>query len=139
MPEKDRPMSTFIIHTHGRLQEWVAEEKGYFAAEGLTDYALSSHGLLSPDHVRANTPPVPLAAGRLASPNSPLARIAQSHGATASQIALAWLLQRSPAMLPIPGTSSIAHFEENLASASIRLSAAEFFSGRPRRARLVAK
>src|SRR5437016_5758157 len=58
MPEKDRPMSTFIIHTHGRLQEWVAEEKGYFAAEGLTDYALSSHGLLSPDHVRANTPPV---------------------------------------------------------------------------------
>ena len=47
-------MSTFIIHTHGRLQEWVAEEKGYFAAEGLTDYALSSHGLLSPDHVRAN-------------------------------------------------------------------------------------
>ena len=51
-------MSTFIIHTHGRLQEWVAEEKGYFAAEGLTDYALSSHRLLSPDHVLANTPPV---------------------------------------------------------------------------------
>jgi len=68
----------------------------------------------------------PLAAGRLASPNSPLARIAQSHGATPSQIALAWLLQRSPAMLPIPGTSSIAHLEENLASASIRLSADEF-------------
>ncbi len=68
----------------------------------------------------------PLAAGRLASPNSPLARIAQSHGATPGQIALAWLLQRSPAMLPIPGTSSIAHLEENLASASIRLSADEF-------------
>jgi len=68
----------------------------------------------------------PLAAGRLASPNSPLARIAQSHGATSNQIALAWLLQRSPAMLPIPGTSSIAHLEENLASASIRLSADEF-------------
>ena len=46
-------MTTFIIHTHGRLQEWVAEEKGYFAAEGLTDYGLSSHGLLSRDHVRA--------------------------------------------------------------------------------------
>jgi NitT/TauT family transport system substrate-binding protein len=57
MLEKDRPMSTFIIHTHGRLQEWVAEEKGYFAAEGLTDYALSSHGLLSQDHVRVATPP----------------------------------------------------------------------------------
>ena len=62
----------------------------------------------------------PLAAGRLAGPNSPLARIAQSHGAMPSQIALAWLLQRSPAMLPIPGTSSIAHLEENLASTSIR-------------------
>src|SRR5437868_973455 len=40
-------MATFVIHTHGRLQEWVAEEKGYFAAEGLTDYVLASHGLLS--------------------------------------------------------------------------------------------
>jgi pyridoxine 4-dehydrogenase len=68
----------------------------------------------------------PLAAGRLASRNSPLARIAQSHGATPGQIALAWLLQRSPAMLPIPGTSSIAHLEENLASVSIRLSGDEF-------------
>jgi pyridoxine 4-dehydrogenase len=68
----------------------------------------------------------PLAAGRLATPNSRLGRIAQSHGATPSQIALAWLLQRSAAMLPIPGTSSIAHLEENLASASIRLSPDEF-------------
>ena len=50
-------MSTFIIHTHGRLQEWVAEENGYFSAEGLTDYTLSRHGLLSPDHVRALAPP----------------------------------------------------------------------------------
>ena len=40
-------MATFVIHTHGRLHEWVAEEKGYFAAEGLTDYILSAHGLLS--------------------------------------------------------------------------------------------
>ena len=68
----------------------------------------------------------PLAAGRLASPSSPLARIAQSRRATPSQIALAWLLQRSPAMLPIPGTSSIAHLEENLAAASIRLTSDEF-------------
>ena len=51
-------MAGFIIHTHGRLQEWVAQEKGYFAAEGLTDYVLSWHGLLSPDHVRAQTTPV---------------------------------------------------------------------------------
>jgi len=68
----------------------------------------------------------PLAAGGLARPNSPLARIVQTHGATPSQTALAWLLQRSPAMLPIPGTSSIAHLEENLASASIRLTSVEF-------------
>ena len=68
----------------------------------------------------------PLAAGRLATPHSRLVRIAQSHGATPSQIALAWLLHRSSVMLPIPGTSSIAHLEENLAAASIRLSSDEF-------------
>lgn len=48
-------MSTFIIHTHGRLQEWVAEENGYFAAEGLTDYQLASHGLISAAHSRSQT------------------------------------------------------------------------------------
>jgi hypothetical protein len=50
-------MARFVIHTHGRLQEWLAEEKGYFAAEGLTDYLLSSHDLLSPGHIRALTLP----------------------------------------------------------------------------------
>ncbi len=53
-------MAPFIIHTHGRLQEWVAEEKGYFVAEGLTDYLLASHGLLSSAQARANTPPANL-------------------------------------------------------------------------------
>jgi pyridoxine 4-dehydrogenase len=67
----------------------------------------------------------PLAKGRLARPDSPLARIAARHNATPGQIALAWLLHRSPAMLPIPGTSSLAHFEENLGAMSIRLSAEE--------------
>jgi len=51
-------MTTFIIHTHGRLQEWVAQENGYFATEGLTDYVLSWHGLLSPDHAHGQTRPV---------------------------------------------------------------------------------
>lgn len=51
-------MATFNIHTHGRLQEWVAHAKGYFAAEGLTDYTLSSHGLLSSAQTRAPTLPV---------------------------------------------------------------------------------
>lgn len=51
-------MATFVIHTHGRLQEWIAEEKGYFPAEGLTDYVLSSHGLLSASHTPAATQPI---------------------------------------------------------------------------------
>jgi aryl-alcohol dehydrogenase-like predicted oxidoreductase len=54
-----------------------------------------------------------------------LARIAAAHGATQQQTALAWLLARSTAMLPIPGTSSVAHLEENIAAASLRLSQAE--------------
>jgi aryl-alcohol dehydrogenase-like predicted oxidoreductase len=63
----------------------------------------------------------PLAIGKLNEPGSPGAEIAAAHDATPGQIALAWLLQRSPVMLPIPGTSSIAHLEENVAAAEIRL------------------
>ncbi len=68
----------------------------------------------------------PLAAGPLAAPDGPLQAIATEHGATASQLALAWLLKRSPAMLPIPGTSRVAHLEENVAAADITLTDAEF-------------
>jgi pyridoxine 4-dehydrogenase len=68
----------------------------------------------------------PLAAGELARPGGALDRIVQAHKATPGQIALAWLLKRSPAMLPIPGTSQLAHLEENVAAAEIELSAAEF-------------
>lgn len=68
----------------------------------------------------------PLAAGDLAKPGSPLTAIATARGATASQIALAWILKRSPVMLPIPGTSQVAHLEENVAAADIQLSDAEF-------------
>ena len=70
-------------------------------------------------------PYYPLAKGRLARPDSQLARIAERHNATPGQMALAWLLHRSPVMLPIPGTSSLAHFEENLGAASIRLNTEE--------------
>ena|SRR5690349_5798187 len=63
----------------------------------------------------------PLSAGTLAE-GGPLHRIAERHGATVYQIALAWLLARSPAMLLIPGTSSVEHLEENIAAAEIRLS-----------------
>ena len=68
----------------------------------------------------------PLAAGPLAAPDGPLQRIAADHHATASQLALAWLLKRSPVMLPIPGTSKVAHLEENVAAAQITLSDDEF-------------
>jgi len=68
----------------------------------------------------------PLAAGELARPGAALGTIARAHGATPGQIALAWLLKRSPVMLPIPGTSKVAHLEENVAAASIALTDAEF-------------
>jgi aryl-alcohol dehydrogenase-like predicted oxidoreductase len=66
----------------------------------------------------------PIAAGALAGA-SELQAVASAHGATAAQVAIAWLLQRSPVLLPIPGTSSIPHLEENTAAAGLRLSAEE--------------
>lgn len=68
----------------------------------------------------------PLATGALARPGGPLEQLAARRGAQPSQLALAWLLKRSPVMLPIPGTSSIAHLEENMAAAEIALSDEEF-------------
>jgi pyridoxine 4-dehydrogenase len=63
----------------------------------------------------------PLAAGDLAKPGGAAAEIAAAHDATPGQVALAWLLRRSPVMLPIPGTGSVAHLEENVAAAQLRL------------------
>jgi pyridoxine 4-dehydrogenase len=68
----------------------------------------------------------PLAAGNLAKPGSVLDTIAHKHNASPSQIALAWILKRSPVMLPIPGTASVAHLEENVAGAAIELSDEDF-------------
>jgi aryl-alcohol dehydrogenase-like predicted oxidoreductase len=72
----------------------------------------------------------PYAGGKLLRAGHPsaqaMARIAAAHEATPAQLALAWLLQRSPVMLPIPGTSKIAHLEENIAAARIKLSADEW-------------
>jgi pyridoxine 4-dehydrogenase len=66
----------------------------------------------------------PLGAGRVA--GEVLGRIAQAHSASPTQVALAWLLHRSPIMLPIPGTSSIEHLEQNVAAASLRLTKEEY-------------
>ncbi len=68
----------------------------------------------------------PLATGGLAKPGGPLAALSEEHGASPSQLALAWLLRRSPVMLPIPGTSSVAHLEENVAGAGLELSDDQF-------------
>jgi aryl-alcohol dehydrogenase-like predicted oxidoreductase len=63
----------------------------------------------------------PLSAGRLARPGGPLEEVARKHGATPGQVALAWLLERSPVVLVIPGTNSVEHLEENVAAAGLRL------------------
>jgi pyridoxine 4-dehydrogenase len=76
-------------------------------------------------HAIGFIPWYPLAAGELAEPGGVVAEIAAAHDATAGQVALAWLLARSPVMLPIPGTSSEEHLEENVAAAELELTANE--------------
>jgi aryl-alcohol dehydrogenase-like predicted oxidoreductase len=88
------------------------------SAEELLDYS-TENGI-------AFIPWFPLATGKLAGPDSPLTKLAAEHGATPSQLALAWLLRRSPVMLPIPGTSTVAHLEDNVASAAIELTDEQF-------------
>lgn len=68
----------------------------------------------------------PLAAGRLAGPDSPIGRVAKQLNTTPSQVALAWLLKRSPILLPIPGTSKVQHLEENIAAAGLKIDDSEF-------------
>jgi pyridoxine 4-dehydrogenase len=87
-------------------------------SEDVLEWA-TAHGL-------AFIPWNPLRVGELSSTTGPLAEAAQRHDATPSQLALAWLLRRSPVMLPIPGTGSVAHVEENLAAAGIQLTDEEF-------------
>jgi aryl-alcohol dehydrogenase-like predicted oxidoreductase len=87
-------------------------------SEGVLDFAEANN--------IAFIPWFPLATGKLAKEGGPLADAAARHGASASQLALAWLLRRSPVMLPIPGTSSVEHLEQNTAAAAIELSDEEF-------------
>ena len=90
------------------------------ASEKVLDYC-AKHGI-------GFIPWYPLAAGDLAKPGSVLDDIAKKHKAAPSQIALAWVLKRSPVMLPIPGTSKVSHLEENVAAVGIKLSDEEFKS-----------
>ncbi len=88
------------------------------ASEDVLDYA-EANGI-------AFIPWFPLATGKLAKQGGPLDDAAKRHDATPSQLALAWLLRRSPVMLPIPGTSSVEHLDDNTAAALIELSDDEF-------------
>ena len=77
------------------------------------------------EHGLAFIPWYPVAAGKLTQPGGKLDTIAKRHGATVAQLSIAWLLYRSPVMLPIPGTSSVEHLEENMKTATISLSDSE--------------
>ncbi|MFC4031103.1 aldo/keto reductase [Streptomyces polygonati] len=88
------------------------------SSEKLLDHS-EAHGI-------AFIPWFPLATGQLAKPGGPLDTLAERHGASPSQLALAWLLRRSPVMLPIPGTASVAHVEDNIAAAGLTLTDEEF-------------
>jgi aryl-alcohol dehydrogenase-like predicted oxidoreductase len=83
------------------------------AHDDVVDYC-TQHGI-------AFIPWFPVAAGKLAQPGGKLDSVAKDHSATVSQLSLAWLLRRSSIMLPIPGTSSVTHLEENVASARVSL------------------
>jgi pyridoxine 4-dehydrogenase len=88
------------------------------ASEDVLDYCTQ--------HNIGFIPWFPLAAGSLAAPGSILDTIAKRHRAAPSQVALAWILKRSPVMLPIPGTSKVAHLEENVAAVAVELSDEDF-------------
>ncbi|MFP7760365.1 aldo/keto reductase [Marisediminicola sp. LYQ85] len=88
------------------------------SAEPLLDYATAND--------IAFIPWFPLATGQLVGDGGPLTELAAKHDATPSQLALAWLLKRSPVMLPIPGTSSVAHLDDNVAGATVTLTDEEF-------------
>jgi aryl-alcohol dehydrogenase-like predicted oxidoreductase len=103
-----------------RIVPIVSVQNRYSFADREWDYVVD----YCQSNVIAFIPWFPLGAGKVA--GEVLSRIARAHGASPTQIALAWLLRRSPIMLPIPGTSSIEHLEQNVAAASLRLAEEEY-------------
>lgn len=103
-----------------KITQIVSVQNRYSVFDREWDYVV--------DHCEQNgiafIPWFPLGAGNVG--HDVLSRIAQAHNAKPIQVAIAWLLQRSPEMLPIPGTSSVQHLEENIAAAALRLSEEEF-------------
>jgi len=110
------------IEEAGRYFTVATVQNRYNLTDGSSEDVLeycTAHGI-------GFIPWAPISAGELAEPGGPVADAASRLGATPGQIALAWLLRRSPAMLPIPGTGSIAHLEENLGAAEIQLDDATY-------------
>lgn len=105
-----------------KVLEIVSVQNRYNAGdrghEDALDYCMK-HGL-------AFIPWFPVAAGKLAQPGGKLDAAAKAHGVTVSQLSLAWLLWKSPVMLPIPGTSSVGHLEENVAAGQVKLTDSEW-------------
>jgi pyridoxine 4-dehydrogenase len=103
-----------------RIVPIVSVQNRYSFADREWDYVVA----YCERNAIAFIPWFPLGAGRVA--GEVLGRVAQAHHASPTQVALAWLLQRSPIMLPIPGTSSIEHLDQNVAAASLRLTKEEY-------------
>ncbi|MEU9009257.1 aldo/keto reductase [Streptomyces sp. NPDC048479] len=112
--------------------EQIEEAKTYFdvvSVQNMFNLTDRSHEAVLDYCTRENIafiPWLPIARGEHAGPGSPVAAIARELGATPAQVALAWLLRRSPVVIPIPGTSSIAHLEENMRAAEIELTDDQF-------------
>ncbi|HEY5836712.1 aldo/keto reductase [Streptomyces sp.] len=105
-----------------RTAEIVSVQNLYNLAERKSEDVLR----YAEEHGLAFIPWFPIAMGALAEPGSPLASLLKDRDATPAQLALAWLLRHSPALLPIPGTSSVAHLEENVGGATVGLSDEEY-------------
>jgi aryl-alcohol dehydrogenase-like predicted oxidoreductase len=117
-------VSVSDIEQAGKLFPVATVQNAYSLADRDSDAVV--------DYCEANgigfIPYYPLGDGDLARPGGPLDKLAKAKGATPGQVALAWLLKRSPVMLPIPGTSKVAHLEENAKAADLILTDEEFAS-----------
>jgi aryl-alcohol dehydrogenase-like predicted oxidoreductase len=127
----DRKLIRFAGLSEASVDDIVAASKVFPVATvqnryNVLDRASEDVVAYCEEHGIGFIPWFPLGAGGLAKSKETLAAVAQLYGATTGQIALAWLLKRSPVMLPIPGTSKVAHLEENVAAAAIELSDADF-------------
>ena len=110
------------IEQAGKTAKIVSVQNRYNIADRAHEQTLT----YCEKHQMAFIPWFPVAAGKLTQAGGPLSKFAQKHGATVAQLCIAWLLHRSPVMLPIPGTSSVKHLEENVAAGKLRLDESEW-------------